>query len=65
MPVANASSALAQHNIRNSYVIQQEQNSNQLRKLQDRYYQQQQIKRMKQQRAKEKREEGKKDGIFN
>jgi len=65
MPVANVSSALAQHNIRNSYVIQQEQNSNQLRKLQDQYYQQQQIKRMKQQRAKEKRKEGNKYGIFN
>ena len=57
------SPVLAQNMIPN--VIQQHQNSNQLRMLQDQYYQQQQIKRMKQQRAKETREEGKKDGIFN
>ena len=48
-------------------VIQQHQNSNQLRMLQDRYYQQQQIQRMEQQRAKEEEEDKKveEDGVFN
>ena len=50
--VAIPSSALAQQNIPNAYVIQQQQNSNHLRMLQDRYYQQQQIKRMEKQAEK-------------
>tara|TARA_B100001057_G_C22725331_1_gene901476 strand:- start:788 stop:1012 length:225 start_codon:yes stop_codon:yes gene_type:complete len=64
---AIASSALAQHNIPNSYVIQQQQNSNQLRMLQDRYYQQQRIKRMEKQSEKDKDEivENEEGEVFN
>jgi len=59
------SPVLAQNMIPN--VIQQHQNSNQLRMLQDRYYQQQQIQRMEQQRAKEKKKEKKEEenGLFS
>ena len=58
---ASTSSALAQHNIPNAHVIQQQQSiqTNQLRMLQNQYYQQQQIKRMQQQKEEEK------DGVFN
>tara|TARA_B100001057_G_scaffold232817_1_gene233001 strand:- start:313 stop:534 length:222 start_codon:yes stop_codon:yes gene_type:complete len=62
IPFAIASSALAQYNIPNASVLQQQQNPSQLRMIQDRYYQQQQIKRMEQKRAQEKEEE--KDEVF-
>ena len=69
MSVTIASSVLAQHNIPNAYVIQQQQNSNQLRMLQDRYYQQQQIKRMEKQSEKDKDkdeiEENGEGNVFN
>ena len=62
LPFAIASSALAQYNIPNANVLQQQQNPSQLRMIQDRYYQQQQIKRMEQKRAQDKEEE--KDEVF-
>ena len=67
MPFSIAASALAQYNIPNANVLQQQQNSNQLRMIQDRYYQQQQIKRMEEKGAQEKeKEKGKeRDGVFN
>ena len=60
---ASTSSALAQHNIPNAHVIQQQQSiqTNQLRMLQNQYYQQQQIKRMQQQ----KEQEEEKNDVFN
>jgi len=63
MQAAVASSALAQHNIPNAHVIQQQQSiqTNQLRMLQNQYYQQQQIKRMQQQ----KEQEEEKNDVFN
>jgi len=68
VPFSIAASALAQFNIPNANVIQQQQNSNQLRRIQDRYYQQQQIKRMEQIRAQDKEKEEVKgrasDGVF-
>ena len=67
--VTITSSALAQQNIPNAYVIQHQQNSSQLRMLQDRYYQQQQIKRMKKQsetgKDKDEIEENEVDNVFN
>ena len=71
MPFSIAASALAQYNIPNANVLQQQQNSNQLRMIQDRYYQQQQIKRMEGKRAQDKEKEKEKekgkerDGVFN
>ena len=69
MPFSIAASALAQYNIPNANVLQQQQNSNQLRMIQDRYYQQQQIKRMDPERAQDKeteKDKGKeRDGVFN
>ena len=67
MPFSIAASALAQYNIPNANVLQQQQNSNQLRMIQDRYYQQQQIKRMEEKRAQDKeKEKGKeRDGVFD
>ena len=63
MSAAVASPVLAQHNIPNSHVIQQQQSiqTNQLRMLQNQYYQQQQIKRMQQQ----KEQEEEKNDVFN
>ena len=63
MSAAADSPALAQYNIPNAHVIQQQQSiqTNQLRMLQNQYYQQQQIKRMQQQ----KQQEEEKDGVFN
>ena len=63
MSAASTSSALAQHNIPNAHVIQQQQSiqTNQLRLLQNQYYQQQQIKRMQQQ----KEQEEEKNDVFN
>ena len=63
MQAAVASSALAQYNIPNAHVIQQQQSiqTNQLRMLQNQYYQQQQIKRMQQQ----KEQEEEKNDVFN
>ena len=69
MPFSIAASALAQYNIPNANVLQQQQNSNHLRMIQDRYYQQQQIKRMELKRAQDKEKEKGKgreiDGVFN
>ena len=69
MPFSIAASALAQYNIPNANVLQQQQNIHQLRMIQDRYYQQQQIKRMEQKRAQDKEKEKLKgrgtDGVFN
>ena len=67
MPFSIAASALAQYNIPNANVLQKQQNSSQLRMIQDRYYQQQQIKRMEEKRAQDKeKEKGKeRDGVFN
>ena len=55
-----------QYNIPNANVLQQQQNSSHLRMIQDRYYQQQQIKRMEQKRAQDKeKEKGREiDGVF-
>ena len=63
MSTAVASPVLAQHNIPNANVIQQQQSiqTNQLRMLQNQYYQQQQIKRMQQQ----KEQEEEKNDVFN
>lgn len=67
MPFSIAASALAQYNIPNANVLQQQQNSNHLRMIQDRYYQQQQIKRMEEKRAQDKEKEKgeERDGVFN
>ena len=66
IPFSIAASALAQYNIPNANVLQQRQNSSHLRMIQDRYYQQQQIKRMEQKRAQDKeKEKGREiDGVF-
>ena len=66
MPFSITASALAQYNIPNANVLQQQHNSSHLRMIQDRYYQQQQIKRMEQKRAQDKeKEKGREiDGVF-
>ena len=64
MPFSIAASALAQYNIPNANVLQQQQNSSHLRMIQDRYYQQQQIKRMEQKRAQDKEKGREIDGVF-
>ena len=63
MSAAVASPVLAQHNIPNAHVIQQQQSiqTNQLRMLQNQYYQQQQIQLMQQQKD----QDEEKDGVFN